>query len=86
MPATCGWLKPRVLLPTQERLKLAGKLLDAIVLHELAHIVRRDSLTHLVRSIVHSIYFFHPLVRWMDLRMTDDSEKAADEIAANAAG
>ncbi len=86
VPATCGWLRPRVLLPTHERLKLAGKFLDAIVLHELAHIVRRDSLTHLARTIVHSIYFFHPFVRWMDGRMTDDSEIAADEIAANALG
>ena len=86
VPATCGLLQPVVLIPVKRLIKLPGRFLDALVLHELAHIFRRDSLTHRICYLVQSIYIFHPLVRWMGKQMTNDSEKAADEIAADALG
>lgn len=86
VPATCGWMKPAVLLPDKSLLTLPIQYLHAIILHELAHIRRHDSLTHFFRQIVHVVYFFHPMMAMIATRMTDDSEKAADEIASHAVG
>lgn len=86
VPATFGWLWPVVLVPVARRLTLPRKYLDAMILHELAHIRRRDSLTHRLRRFLGTFYFYHPALLWMDAWMTEDSEEAADEIASRAVG
>lgn len=86
VPATCGWLHPVVLLPAADILSMTAADRKAMVLHELAHIWRRDSLTYQLRCLLRLVYFFHPIIIWLDRRLTDESEKAADEIAATVLG
>ncbi len=53
----------------------------SVLLHEIAHVIRRDPLINLVQIIVQWIYWFHPVV-WIANRMIRcEREKCCDEIA-----
>lgn len=86
VPATTGWLRPVVLIPAGWALRVPPKQVEAIILHELAHIARRDFLTGLLRSFLRAIYFFNLPLRWMIRSLDGDAEQAADQIAAGALG
>jgi beta-lactamase regulating signal transducer with metallopeptidase domain len=77
-PVTWGILRPVVLLPwssmfwTRERMQ-------AVLLHEVAHISRRDSLTQFLARIACALYWPNPLV-WMGAHaMRGEAEMAADD-------
>jgi len=77
-PLTLGLLRPIILLPASAATWEIERL-DAVLLHELAHIRRRDWSTRLLANIVCALYWFHPLV-WMAARkMRDESEVACDD-------
>ena len=76
-PATHGIFKPSVYIPEQamhwprERLKL-------VLLHELAHVIRKDTASRLIGGIACSVYWFNPLV-WLIVRnMLREQEFACD--------
>ena len=68
-----------VLLPTEAaEWPLARK--RAALLHELAHVARRDSLTQTIAGIICAVYWFHPLV-WIALRrLRREGEHACDDF------
>jgi beta-lactamase regulating signal transducer with metallopeptidase domain len=86
VPATTGWLRPVVLIPVGWILKSPPQQVEAIILHELAHIARRDFATGVLRSFLRVIYFFHVPMRWMMRSLDGDAEQAADHMAATALG
>jgi carboxyl-terminal processing protease len=80
IPMTWGVLRPVILLPvdaadwTEERLATA-------LLHELAHVRRRDFSTQLAARAACAIYWFNPLA-WLALaRVRREQEQAADDVA-----
>ena len=79
VPAVAGVLNPALLLPT-EALEWSGSCRQVVVLHELAHIARRDCLVQLVADIAAALYWFHPLVRSAVARLRDEREHACDDI------
>jgi len=58
---------------------LSDAHIEAIVAHEVSHIVRRDNLLASVQLVVTSLFWFHPLVWWIGARLVDERERACDE-------
>ena len=78
-PAVLGLFRPTVLLP---RAVIEGKSSDEIELilaHELMHVRRGDPCFALLRSLVLSIWWFHPLVWWAGRRASREAERCCDE-------
>jgi len=80
VPFTYRTFKPVILLPSgttswpRERLR-------SVLIHELAHVKRVDSLTRLLARIVCSVFWFIPLV-WIAYRhLYIEQEKSCDECA-----
>ena len=82
MPFACGLLRPTIVLPAE----CDGWTLDrrrAVLLHELAHVRRRDLVGHTVGRFACALYWFHPLVWTAAKRLRSESERACDDLALN---
>ena len=74
-PAVYGIIKPKIILPTEYD---ANKL-NYILMHENAHIKRKDNFIRLFAFIVVCIHWFNPFA-WLMLKMLySDIELACDE-------
>jgi beta-lactamase regulating signal transducer with metallopeptidase domain len=78
-PTAIGFLKPMIVLP-HWALELPEGDLRAVVLHEFAHLRRRDDWTNLAQKILRAIFFFHPAVWWIEKNLTLEREMACDEL------
>ena len=73
---------------------LAGRLsehlddehMEAILAHELMHVRRHDNLTAALHMLVEAVFWFHPLVWWMEQRMVEERERACDEAVIQMGG
>ncbi|MBV8976951.1 MAG: M56 family metallopeptidase [Alphaproteobacteria bacterium] len=82
-PITWGARKPVVLLPRSSRAWPPARL-KAVLLHELAHVRRRDSLTLAMAQVVAALFWINPLV-WLALRaLRREAEMAADDAVLGA--
>jgi beta-lactamase regulating signal transducer with metallopeptidase domain len=86
VPTAIGFFKPAVVIPAWLLDDLSGEELNQIVLHELAHLRRRDDWTNLIQKIVKALFFFHPAVWWIEKRLSLEREMACDDavLAATA--
>ncbi len=80
VPGALGWWRSVVLLPEGLSEELSAAELDAVLAHELAHVRRRDNLWAAVARVVAGVFWFHPLVWWMERRMLAERETACDEM------
>ena len=83
-PAAIGWLRPIVLVPVGAGLPPAQ--MEALLLHELAHIRRHDYLVHILQSAVEAVFFYHPAVWWISSHMRAERELCCDDIAVSVIG
>lgn len=79
-PGAQGWLRPRVLLPEGLTDQLSDGEIETVLAHELAHLRRRDPLIAGVARAISSIFWFHPLLWWMERQMLSERETACDEM------
>ncbi|MEX2285133.1 MAG: M56 family metallopeptidase [Gemmatimonadota bacterium] len=82
MPMVWGLFRPVLLLPASAALWPRARL-EAVILHELAHIRRRDALTQFIAEIARAIYWFNPLVWLAARRLYLEREHACDDIVLN---
>ena len=80
VPVTFGWRNPVIVLPADWRDWPADKL-DLVLAHELSHIQRGDYLIRLASALNKSLYWFHPLVWWLDRRLMELGEHLSDDAA-----
>jgi beta-lactamase regulating signal transducer with metallopeptidase domain len=79
-PALVGFRKPIIVLPTGLAAKLSAAELESVVLHELAHAKRRDNWTAAFSHVMTCIFWFYPLLWWIERRLRRERELACDEI------
>lgn len=60
--------------------------LHHVLLHELAHVERRDPLVHLACLVLQAIYWFHPIVWMARARLATQRELACDRLVTRALG
>ncbi|MCY3014064.1 MAG: M56 family metallopeptidase [Planctomycetota bacterium] len=83
IPMAWGWRRPVVLLPKDAGSWPEGRL-RAVLLHELAHIRRRDVATQLVGELARGMFWFHPLAWWSLRRLRAEQEAACDDCVLRA--
>jgi GWxTD domain-containing protein len=85
-PMTIGMWKPVILLPLGLLAGLPGDQVEAILLHELAHIRRHDYLVNLLQAVVEGLLFYHPATWWVSRTIRREREMCCDDLASQAAG
>lgn len=77
-----GWLRPVILIPAAALAGMPAHHLDALVLHELAHVRRLDALANLLLVAAETILFYHPAVWWVARQVRTEREHCCDDMAA----
>jgi len=85
-PVVVGWLRPAVLVPVGALAGLPADQVEALLLHELAHIRRHDYLVNLFQGVVEAILFYHPAVWWISGHIRVERELCCDDMAVAASG
>lgn len=80
-PMMAGVLKPVILTPLGLLAQLPVQEMEAILLHELAHIRRKDYLTNLLQCFAEVLFFFNPAVLWISSLIREERENCCDDIA-----
>jgi TonB family protein len=83
MPASFGLFHPAVLMPA-DAADWSAERRRLVLLHELAHVRRGDSATHLMARAALCLYWWNPLA-WMAWReFLKSRERAADDLVLSA--
>ena|GEM_PF-244126 len=78
-PVTLGFLKPLILVPVASINHLTTDQLEALLLHELAHIKRADYLINILQSIIEIVLFFNPFVQLLGKLIKKERENSCDD-------
>ncbi len=81
VPMVIGHLKPVILIPIGLINSLSTDEVEAILVHELAHIRRRDYLVNLLQSFMEIVFFFNPAVLWTSQLIKTERENCCDDLA-----
>src|SRR6267154_4356931 len=80
VPSAIGFGKRMIVLPSWAMRELSAEDLNAVLLHEFAHLRRGDDWTNLIQKIVRGLFFFHPAVWWIENRLSVEREMACDDV------
>ena len=86
MPMVVGHFKPVILFPLGLISTLPVAEVEAVLLHELAHIRRKDYLVNLLQHFLEILFFFNPAVLWVSSLIKAERENCCDDIAVAHAG
>jgi uncharacterized protein (TIGR03435 family) len=86
VPTVVGWLRPVVLVPVGALGGLPAEQLEALLLHELAHIRRHDYPVNILQSIAEALLFYHPAVWWVSGHIRTERELCCDDMAVAVSG
>lgn len=81
MPMVIGHLKPVILIPVGLLAGLPPEQVEAVLLHELAHIRRHDYFVNFLQTIAETVFFFNPGLLWISALLRDERENCCDDIA-----
>ncbi|MDB5171973.1 MAG: Regulatory sensor-transducer, BlaR1/MecR1 family, partial [Phycisphaerales bacterium] len=86
VPAVMGWLRPVILIPAAALTDLTPQQLEALLLHELAHVRRHDYVVNLIQTAAETLLFYHPAIWWASRVVRQERENCCDDLAARACG
>ncbi|OYX92028.1 MAG: hypothetical protein B7Y76_13415, partial [Sphingobacteriia bacterium 35-40-5] len=78
-PLTIGFLKPVILVPLASINHLSTEQMEAVLLHELAHIKRYDYLVNILLSIAEISLFFNPFTQLLSRQIRKERENSCDD-------
>lgn len=78
-PLTIGFLKPLILIPVASINHLTTDQLEAVILHEMAHIKRHDYLVNIILSVVELSLFFNPFTQLLSKTIKKERENSCDD-------
>ncbi len=78
-PLTIGFLKPVILIPVASINHLTTAQLEAVLLHEMAHIKRHDYLVNIIVSMAELALFFNPFTRLLGKIIRKERENSCDD-------
>ena len=81
VPMVIGHLKPVILMPVGLLAGLPAEQVEAVLLHELAHIRRHDYVVNFLQTLAETVFFFNPGLLWISSLLRDERENCCDDIA-----
>jgi beta-lactamase regulating signal transducer with metallopeptidase domain len=78
-PAIVGIFSNVVVLPHSLEEKLSGDEIDSILVHELIHIRRHDSIAAALQAVIVRLFWFDPVVWLLNRSIDTETEKSCDE-------
>lgn len=85
IPVVWGLLRSRLLLPAAAR-HWSGEQLRSVLLHELAHVKRRDTIAQLLVQVACALHWFNPMVWFAAWRLGVERERACDDLVLASSG
>jgi beta-lactamase regulating signal transducer with metallopeptidase domain len=79
MTATWGWRNPKILVPVSARQWTTDRV-EAVLRHELAHVVRGDWAIAVGAIVLRAFYWFNPLMWIACRRLRHEAERACDDL------
>jgi GWxTD domain-containing protein len=86
VPVVIGYLRPVILVPVGMLAGMPAAQVEAILLHELAHIARRDYLANLLQTAVEGFLFYHPAIWWISGVIRAERENCCDDLVVETSG
>lgn len=80
IPFTLGFLKPCIYIPLGLLAQLPADQVETILLHELAHIRRKDYIVNILQNFSDTIFFFNPAMLWISALLREEREACCDDI------
>jgi beta-lactamase regulating signal transducer with metallopeptidase domain len=80
VPVTVGPIRSTILLPSNWH-EWDQQKLDAVIAHEMSHVVRHDALSQCLALLYRALFWFSPLSWWLNRHIAELAEQASDEAA-----
>ena len=84
VPMATGFFRPMILIPAWALRELSTNELKVVLLHEAAHLRRWDDWTNLAQKVLRAVFFFHPVVWWIEGKLALEREMACDDLVLEA--
>ncbi len=81
IPVVIGHIKPIIYMPIGLLTNLPADQVEAVLLHELAHIRRNDYLVNYLQNIAEVVFFFNPGLLWVSSLLKQEREHCCDDVA-----
>ncbi len=81
VPVVIGYLKPVILVPVGLIAGIPAAQVEAVLLHELAHIRRNDYVVNFLQNFTETLFFFNPGLLWISSLLKEERENCCDDMA-----
>ncbi|MGV3608049.1 MAG: M56 family metallopeptidase [Planctomycetaceae bacterium] len=86
MPIVVGYFRPVILLPVSLLTSVPATQLEALLVHELAHIRQHDFVVNLLQVVAETLFFYHPALWWLSHQIRIEREHSCDDLVVQLLG